>query len=52
MPLKPSEAAPLIATLMAEEMGKDEGWIKEQINNFNEVAKNYKPPFNQPGAKL
>jgi len=33
--------APLIATLMAEEMNKDEFWIKEQINNFNLIAKSY-----------
>jgi glycerol-3-phosphate dehydrogenase len=37
------KAAPLVAKLMAEEMGKDENWIKEQINIFNEIAKNYKP---------
>jgi glycerol-3-phosphate dehydrogenase len=37
------KAAPLVAKLMAEEMKKDENWIKEQINIFNTVAKNYKP---------
>ena len=44
------KAAPLIAKLMAKEMfngllseKKEESWIKEQINIFNEVAKNYKP---------
>jgi glycerol-3-phosphate dehydrogenase len=37
------KAAPLVAKMMAEEMNKDEVWIKEQINNFNEIAKNYKP---------
>lgn len=37
------KAAPLIASLMAEEMKKDEFWIKEQINNFNTIANNYKP---------
>ncbi|MEI2738877.1 MAG: glycerol-3-phosphate dehydrogenase C-terminal domain-containing protein [Chitinophagaceae bacterium] len=35
------KAAPLVAKLMAEEMNKDEVWIKEQINNFNAIAKNY-----------
>lgn len=35
------KAAPMVAKLMAEEMSKDEAWIKEQINNFNAVAKNY-----------
>lgn len=37
------EKAPLVATIMAREMNKDESWVKEQINNFNAVAKNYKP---------
>jgi glycerol-3-phosphate dehydrogenase len=44
------DVAPHIAKLMAEEMskgllaeGKDENWIKEQINTFNKVANNYKP---------
>ena len=41
------KAAPLIARLMAEEMNKDEFWIKEQINNFNAIAKNYIPITNQ-----
>jgi glycerol-3-phosphate dehydrogenase len=40
------KAAPLVAKLMAEEMKKDEFWIKEQINIFNEVAKNYAPTLN------
>jgi glycerol-3-phosphate dehydrogenase len=37
------DVAPYIAKLMAEEMGKDENWIKEEINNFNDIANNYKP---------
>jgi glycerol-3-phosphate dehydrogenase len=37
------KAAPLVAKLMAEEMNKDENWIKEQIDTFNLIAKNYKP---------
>jgi len=40
------KAAPLVAKLMAEQMNKDETWIKEQINTFNEVAKNYAPIIN------
>lgn len=40
------ESAPLVATMMAQEMGKDEYWIKEQINIFNSVAKNYLPTLN------
>ena len=40
------KAAPLVAKLMAEEMNKDENWIKEQINNFNVIAINYSPTTN------
>ena len=40
------DIAPYIAKLMAEEMGKDENWIKEQINNFNDIATNYAPTTN------
>jgi glycerol-3-phosphate dehydrogenase len=35
------KAAPLVAKLMAEEISKDEVWIKEQIDTFKSVAKNY-----------
>jgi glycerol-3-phosphate dehydrogenase len=38
------EKAPVIARLMAEESGKNEDWIKEQINNFNAIAINYAKP--------
>jgi glycerol-3-phosphate dehydrogenase len=37
------EETPAIAGLMAEEMGKDEDWVKEQINNFKSLAANYLP---------
>jgi glycerol-3-phosphate dehydrogenase len=37
------EAAPVVAQLMAREMGKDDGWIKNEINNFNAIANNYLP---------
>ncbi len=40
-------AAPLVAQLMAAEMDKDESWIKEQINNFIAIARNYIPATNQ-----
>lgn len=40
------ESAPMVAELMAKEMGEDENWIKEQINNFNSVGKNYLPTIN------
>lgn len=35
--------APTVAALMASEMNKDDNWIKEQINIFNSIAKNYLP---------
>lgn len=38
-------SAPLVANMMAKEMNKNEGWIKEQINNFNLIAKNYLPNY-------
>jgi glycerol-3-phosphate dehydrogenase len=40
------ESSLLVAQMMAKEMGKDESWIKEQINIFNSVAKNYLPTSN------
>jgi glycerol-3-phosphate dehydrogenase len=39
-------AAPLVAKLMAVEMNKDEKWIKEQVNIFYNIAKNYAPTLN------
>ena len=36
-------SAPLVAELMAMEMNKHQGWITEQINNFNAIAVNYLP---------
>ena len=35
--------APKIAEIMAQEIDKDEIWIAEQIQHFNETAKNYLP---------
>ena len=40
------ESAPLIAQMMANEMGENENWIKDQIDNFISVAKNYLPASN------
>jgi glycerol-3-phosphate dehydrogenase len=40
------DIAPFVAKMMAQEMGKDDNWIKEQINIFNEVAKHYAPTSN------
>ncbi|MBA3632165.1 MAG: glycerol-3-phosphate dehydrogenase/oxidase [Acidobacteria bacterium] len=35
------EIAPAAAEIMAKELGKDEIWTAEQINEFNKTAKNY-----------
>ena len=40
------EAAPLVANIMAKEMNKDEDWIKNQIDIFIRLAKNYLPTTN------
>jgi len=37
------DKAPLIASLMAEEMGKDDNWVNEQINTFKSIAVKYLP---------
>ncbi|HJW28115.1 MAG TPA: glycerol-3-phosphate dehydrogenase/oxidase [Saprospiraceae bacterium] len=36
-------SAPIVADLMAIEMGKDEQWKREQIDTFSSIAKNYLP---------
>ncbi|MEO7924061.1 MAG: glycerol-3-phosphate dehydrogenase/oxidase [Chitinophagaceae bacterium] len=35
--------APLVAGLMAKELGKNDNWATEQITNFNKLAENYLP---------
>ena len=35
------EMAPVVAKLMAIELNKKKKWIKDQVNNFNEVAQKY-----------
>jgi glycerol-3-phosphate dehydrogenase len=40
------ESASLVAGMMAKEMGKDDAWIKKEIDNFNLTAKNYLPIIN------
>ena len=40
------ESAPLVAELMAKELGKDEAWVKNEIDGFNSIAKNYLPTSN------
>ncbi|HRN57653.1 MAG TPA: glycerol-3-phosphate dehydrogenase C-terminal domain-containing protein, partial [Agriterribacter sp.] len=34
-------AAPAVARLMAEEMGKDEAWQQDQLKNFTALAEGY-----------
>jgi glycerol-3-phosphate dehydrogenase len=35
------EAAPLVARLMAKELGKKKKWEKKQVQEFNDIARNY-----------
>jgi glycerol-3-phosphate dehydrogenase len=35
------EAAPLVARLLAEELGRDEGWEHKQVGAFNAMAEQY-----------
>ena len=35
------EAAPLVAELMAQELGRDEAWQEAQVGEFQELAKQY-----------
>ena len=35
------EAAPRVATIMAEELQKDENWIKSQLDDYAKLVKNY-----------
>ena len=35
------ESAAIVAKLMAEEMGKDDVWEKDQVQEFAELAKGY-----------
>ena len=37
------ESAVIVANIMAKEMKKDDHWIKNEIDNFNAIAKNYLP---------
>jgi glycerol-3-phosphate dehydrogenase len=42
------ECAPLTASLLAAELGRDEAWEKQQVNLFRELADNYLPDFPTP----
>ena len=35
------DAAPKVAALLASELGRDEGWEREQVDSFIEVAASY-----------
>jgi len=37
------ESAPLVAELIAKETNENENWIRNQIDSFNSMAKNYLP---------
>jgi glycerol-3-phosphate dehydrogenase len=37
------EAAPKVAELLAEELGRDEAWRREQVESFRELAAGYLP---------
>jgi len=40
------ESAPVVAAIMAKEIKKDEGWVQQQVRDFNFIAKNYLPTSN------
>ncbi len=40
------ESASLVAELMAKETNRNEDWIKNEIDSFNSIAKNYLPTSN------
>jgi glycerol-3-phosphate dehydrogenase len=40
------ESASLVAKLMAKETNKNEDWMKNEIDSFNSIAKNYLPTSN------
>ena len=37
------ESAAVVGQMMAHEMNRDANWVDEQLNAFNEIAKNYLP---------
>jgi len=39
-------SARLVADMMAKEINKNDDWIKNEIDNFNLMAKNYLPTLN------
>ncbi len=37
------EMAPTVATLMAEELGHDDEWVRDQVKQFEDIAAGYLP---------
>lgn len=44
-----SEAAPLVARLLAQELGRDEAWQKEEVLRFQKLSRHYQLPDNGGG---
>ena len=44
-------AAPLVTKIMAGKMNKDDTWMKQQMDDFTNLAKNYIPSINTNAAK-
>ena len=38
------ESAPRVAALLAQELGRDEGWMAQQVAEFETLARGYLPP--------
>jgi glycerol-3-phosphate dehydrogenase len=39
------EAAPAVASVMADELGRGEDWVRGQVEAFEGIARRYLPPF-------
>jgi glycerol-3-phosphate dehydrogenase len=37
------DMAPAVASLLAQELGRDESWQSQQIQQFNQIAEHYLP---------
>jgi glycerol-3-phosphate dehydrogenase len=42
------EAAPVVARLMAEELGHNEEWVRNQVEAYGELAMGYLPQHATP----
>lgn len=45
------QAAPAVAELMADELGRDASWREQQVTAFTEAAAHYLPPKRSPNGK-